>query len=70
MFADYVTLFYVNLIAAVIAGKWALELGFSQVRQLLWMIAAFVFPPLVLLALYVRLIRRQQAEHKLAGAWY
>jgi hypothetical protein len=70
MFNDFATLGYVHFIAAVVAGKWAMELGFRQVRQSLWMIAAFVFPPLVLLALYVRLVRRQQAEHKPAGAWW
>lgn len=68
MFNIPATIGWVHLIAAVIAGKWALELGFSQVRQLLWMLAAFVFPPLVLLALYVRLIRREPAEHEPAGA--
>jgi hypothetical protein len=63
----YVTVGWVHLITAIVAGKWALELGFRQWRQLLWMIAGLVVPPLVLLALYVRLIRQQQARHKPAG---
>jgi len=60
------TIGWVHLIAAIIAGKWAMELGLGQTRQLLWMIAGFFFPPLVLLALYVRLIRQRPAEPKLA----
>ena len=55
----YVSYGWVNAIAAIVAGKWAMELGFGQVRQLLWSIAGFVLPPLVLLALYVRLVRKR-----------
>jgi hypothetical protein len=54
---DYASVGYVNLIAAFICAKWAMELGFSQVRQLLWAIAGFVAAPLILLVLYVRLVR-------------
>jgi hypothetical protein len=44
---------YIHLLGAVIAAKWAMDLGFSQFRQLLWTIAALIAPPLVLLiALY------------------
>lgn len=49
---------YVHLLAAMVAAKWAMDLGFSQFRQLLWGIAGLVAAPLVLLILYIRLISR------------
>ncbi len=54
---------WIGIIAAIIAAKWAMELGFSQARQLLWAIAGFVLPPLALLALYVRLLRQADRRH-------
>jgi hypothetical protein len=47
---------YFNLLGAIIAAKWAMDLGWSQFRQLIWGIAALVAAPLVLLILYIRLI--------------
>lgn len=67
--ADYVTYGWVGVITAIICGKWAMELGFRQWRQLLWMIAGLVVPPLALLALYVRLIRQARVEGKPGGRW-
>ncbi len=58
---------YIHLVGAIIAAKWAMELGFSQFRQLLWGIAGLVAAPLVLLILYVRLI--SQAPES-ARRWY
>jgi hypothetical protein len=55
----YASIGYVNLIAAILCAKWAMELGFSQFRQLLWGFAGLVAAPLVLLILYVRLIRQR-----------
>lgn len=49
---------YVNLFGAIISAKWAMDLGFSQVRQVLWGIAGLILGPLILLILYVRLISR------------
>ena len=66
---DYVTYGWIGVITAIIAGKWAMELGFRQSRQVLWMIAGFVIPPLTLLALYVRLVRQCAKEGKPAAAW-
>ena len=31
---------YVNFVAGLIAAKWAMDLGFSQFRLLLWFIEA------------------------------
>jgi hypothetical protein len=61
MQVNYASLSYVHLIAAIICAKWAMDLGFSQFRQLLWGIAGFIAAPLVLLILYIRLIRKQIA---------
>jgi hypothetical protein len=63
-FAPYA---YVDLIAAIVAAKWAMDLGFSQFWQILWFIAALVIAPLVLLILYVRLIRQAPAS---AQKWF
>jgi hypothetical protein len=53
------TLPYIHLIAAIICAKWAMDLNYSRVGQLLWGIAGLVAGPLILLILYVRLIRRK-----------
>jgi hypothetical protein len=60
---------YVHLIAAIICAKWAMDLGFSQLGQLLWGIAGLVAGPLIMLILYVRLIRQKTelAQRNLAG---
>ena len=58
MQVDYATVGYVHLIAAIVSARWAMDLGFSQLRQVLWGVAGFVAAPLVLLILYVRLIRK------------
>jgi hypothetical protein len=55
---NYVSIGYVHLIVAIICAKWAMELDFSQFRQLLWGIAGFIAAPLTLVILYVRLIRK------------
>jgi hypothetical protein len=56
-----------NLSCAVICGKWALDLGFSQSRQILFVIAGLILGPLVLLELYVRLIRKARDEGSPGG---
>ena len=48
------TVGYVNLIAAIICAKWAMDVGFSQFRQVLWGSAGLILAPVVLLILYVR----------------
>lgn len=55
---EFAPIGYVHLIAAIICAKWAMDLGFSQFRQLLWAIAGLVAAPLILLILYVRLVRK------------
>ncbi len=55
----YASVGYVHFIVAIICAKWAMELGFSQSRQLLWGIAGLAAPPLILLILYIRLIGKR-----------
>jgi hypothetical protein len=45
---------YIHFLAAIIAAKWSMEIGFSQVRQMLWGFGGLICGPLALLFLYVR----------------
>jgi hypothetical protein len=47
-----------NLACAVICAKWALDLGFSQIRQILFLIGGLIFGPIMLLILYVFLVNQ------------
>jgi hypothetical protein len=62
MFApsDYVTFAWFGFACAIIVAKWAAELGFSQTSQMLWAALGFFFPPLALLALYVRHLQHRK----------
>jgi hypothetical protein len=64
--------FYLTVLAftcALVAAKWAMELGISQFGQLLWGVAALFFGPFVLLLLYIRLIRTRQTLSEPGGQW-
>ena len=61
MTIDYASVSYIHLLMAIVCAKWARDLSFSQPRQLIWGIAGFIIPPLVMLMLYVRLIRTKSA---------
>jgi hypothetical protein len=65
----YVAYGWIGIVTAIIAGKWAMDLGFRQWQQLLWMIAGLVAPPLALLVLYARLVRQARVEGKPGGRW-
>ncbi len=45
-----------------VSAKWALELGFSQLSQIVHFIVALFLGPLVLLILYVRLIYQKKQQ--------
>ena len=51
-----------NIVCALICAKWALDLGYNQVRQILFLIAGILFGPLTLLVLYVYLIKKAEKE--------
>ena len=55
------------LVCAIICARWAMELGFSQFRQLVWGVAGLFAGPLVMLILYVRLLRTAPAP---AQRWF
>jgi hypothetical protein len=57
------------LTCAVVAAKWASELGFRQISQVLWGIAGLVLGPVALLILYVRTLYKYQAEGLPGGRW-
>ena len=46
------------LLCALVSAKWALELGFSQLRQFIWGVGGMILGPLLPLVLYIRLVRR------------
>jgi hypothetical protein len=54
-----------NVLCALISAKWALDLGFSEGRQFLYLIGGLLLGPFMLLILYIRLQYKQRAEKKL-----
>jgi hypothetical protein len=56
-----------NLTCAVICAKWALDLGFSQIRQILFLIGGLFFGPIMLLILYVFLVNNAKKGGKSGG---
>lgn len=44
------------LVCAVISAKWAMDLGWSQARQIIWFVAGLLLGPVAMLILYVRLL--------------
>ncbi len=56
-----------NVVCAFICAKWALDLGFSQLSQILHGIAGLFFGPLVLLILYTRLIYQARDRREPGG---
>ncbi len=56
-----------SLLSAVISAKWAMELGYSQIRQFLWGVGGLILVPLMPLLLYIRLVYKYRAEGRLGG---
>jgi len=54
-----------NVLCALISAKWALDLGFSEGRQLLYLVGGLLIGPFMLLILYIRLQYKHRAEKKL-----
>jgi hypothetical protein len=65
----YSTAGLVVLICAILSAKWASDLGFRQSRQVLWGLAGLALGPIALLLLYVRFVRKYQAEGLPGGRW-
>lgn len=51
-----------NLTCAIVCAKWALDLEFSQVRQILFLVGGLLLGPIMLLILYVFLINKAKKE--------
>ena len=52
------TILLSNVSCAIICAKWALEIGFSQLRQILFLIGGLILCPIMLLILYIYLINK------------
>lgn len=55
----------VNIVCAIISAKWAMELGYSQLRQILFLIGGLILGPIMLLILYIYLLNKKLKEKKL-----
>lgn len=54
----------VNIVCAIISAKWAMELGYSQLRQILFLIGGLILGPIMLLILYIYLLNKKLKEKK------
>ena len=61
------TIILTNIACAIICAKWALDLGYSQSRQIIWGLGGMFFGPLIMLLLYIRLIYKSKSERKSSG---
>ena len=59
-----------NLICALICAKWALDLGYSQARQVIFLFGGLLFGPIMLLILYLYLVRKVKKEGGTGGKWF
>ena len=56
-----------NVSCAIICAKWALDLGYSQLRQILFLVGGLILGPIMLLILYVCLINKAKKEGATGG---
>jgi hypothetical protein len=56
-----------NVSCAIICAKWALDLGYSQTKQNLFLIGGFILGPLMLALLYVRLVNKAKKDMATGG---
>lgn len=56
-----------NITCAIVCAKWALDLGFSQLRQLIFLIGGLLLGPLILLILYIYLINKAKHDGQPGG---
>lgn len=57
----------INFACSIICAKWALDLGYSQIRQVIWWLGGMFFGPFILLILYIRLIYKAKSEGSSSG---
>ena len=63
----YNTIAGINIVCAIISAKWAMELGFSQGRQILYLIGGLILGPIMLLLLYIYLLNKKLKDEKQAS---
>jgi hypothetical protein len=56
-----------NTVCGLVSAKWALELGYSQAQQVLYLIGGLLFGPLTLLILYVYQIEKAKKEGRVGA---
>ena len=56
-----------NIACSIICAKWALDLGYSQSKQIIWGLGGIFFGPLIMLLLYIRLIYKAKSEGSSSG---
>ncbi len=56
-----------NLTCGIICAKWALDLGYSQFRQILFLIGGLFAGPFMLLILYVYLVQKASSDGQPGG---
>jgi len=56
-----------NIYCAMICAKWALDLGVSRVRQVIFLIGGLLFGPAMMLCLYVYLLRKAKKDGQPGG---
>lgn len=61
------TIIVSNFTCAVICAKWALDLGYSQIRQIIFLVGGLLLGPLMLLVLYVFLINQARKAGATGG---
>jgi len=61
------TLAISNVTCGIVSAKWALDLGFSQIRQIICLVGGLLFGPLMLLILYVFLVNQAKAAGQPGG---
>jgi hypothetical protein len=65
----HINLGILSITCGILAAKWSMELGNSQLRQVLWGVAGLLLGPLALLILYVRHLGARQAKGEPGGQW-
>jgi hypothetical protein len=61
------TVILTNIACSIICAKWALDLGYSQSKQIIWGLGGIFFGPLIMLLLYIRLIYKAKSEGSSSG---
>ena len=69
MGGTYFFLFFGNVICAVICARWALELGYSQLRQMLILGAGLLLGPLALVHMYILLVIEAKKRDQRGADW-